>query len=59
VNGTKLDKEKDNNEFSDADYVVMTSCLPPKTDNYEKMSKSALPVIEEKYETLVGKKQVS
>ena len=37
----------------------MTSCMPPSTDTYEKMCKNpALPVIEEKYEIMVGQSQV-
>lgn len=59
MNGTKLNNEKDRNDFNEEDYVVMTSYLPSKTDTYEIMTKNALPVVtEEKQNTPVAQDKV-
>lgn len=53
VNGTKLNNEKEKNSFQEDDYIVMASYLASSTDTYEKMTKIAPPVIEEKHEKIV------
>ena len=53
MSGTKLNNEKEKNSFQEDDYIVMASYLVSPSDTYERMTKVAPPVTEEKHEKIV------